>query len=586
MTHGNCLRIGLQLAGVLLPLASAHADSWGLVVACGEFENPAINPLAGCEADGQLAKRTLVNAAGIPEDHIVLLTTAGPSANVPRRARILQEFNALVRKTKPGDRVVVWISSHGSRVPDVDGDEKAGVIPFSYEAQYDEVWLAHDAFKEQKSDFATYVQDLSRKRPNAPMTPTEVGDFFGCVIDDEVRDWLTKLEGRRVVVVADTCHSGTSTRGLELQARRQKFVRVPNLPERSVGALLRDLPSSWNVVAGSESPPHILISACLPHQTTVDWSFLEASGWVDNGLLTYAVCLALGGAADADRDGQTTWAETHDFLRMYMRSQLCGIGVTPSVEFVNFGNREDQARSARLFWVSGSRLEKETVSPRELAPLRLWASRSSGEQYIELPEADAARILALPFVSRVPLGHQSDGYLLVKGLQGISERLAAKLLGEREREFRAEQDVRAWLSNNYAYRALGKWYRIEQPLGVRISSASLYEPVGTGQVEIPVQVSAPAHLAVLAAWMDAGGRVECRLIESSDRPESRHTVRFDKDVAGTLVVKVICSDRPVVEGLRSYLDDDADVDLVSFMTDVFLGRIDLSGFSLGTVVIN
>jgi len=77
--------------------------------------------------------------------------------------------------TSPGDTAIIYISTHGSRCPDDDGDEADG---------YDEFLALYD----------TQLDNLETVRRTA-------------LVDDECGHWLQKLDGRKIVVVLDACHS-------------------------------------------------------------------------------------------------------------------------------------------------------------------------------------------------------------------------------------------------------------------------------------------------------------------------------------------------------------------------------------------
>ena len=93
--------------------------------------------------------------------------------------------NTIVRRvaklTQPGDTVICYISTHGGRCADDNGDEEDG---------YDEFLVVYD------SD----IENLRTIRSSVLM-------------DDTFGRWLQALDGRKVIVVTDTCYSAGQATG-------------------------------------------------------------------------------------------------------------------------------------------------------------------------------------------------------------------------------------------------------------------------------------------------------------------------------------------------------------------------------------
>ncbi len=129
-------------------VSAAHYEGWE-------------GPLAACENDARdLA--TLARQQGYTPT--VLLTQQGT------RAALLKRLRAAARSLKAGDRFLLSFSGHGGQVPDTNRDEPD---------RKDETWCLWD----------------------------------GQLIDDELYFELSRFAaGVRVVVLSDSCHSGTVTR--------------------------------------------------------------------------------------------------------------------------------------------------------------------------------------------------------------------------------------------------------------------------------------------------------------------------------------------------------------------------------------
>lgn len=114
--------------------------------------------------------------------------TTGVPNQWATRDTVLGKLAHLATVSQPGDLVVVTYSGHGGQVPDINGDEDDCL---------DETWCLYD----------------------------------GQLIDDELyAAWSQFQAGVRIVVLSDSCHSGT-------------IARFAALPERSDGGLRRAMPN-------------------------------------------------------------------------------------------------------------------------------------------------------------------------------------------------------------------------------------------------------------------------------------------------------------------------------------------------------
>lgn len=205
-------------------------------------------PLGACEADAEdmrdLAKEQRFESSSL------LLTT-----NATRKA-VIDGIVDASKKLAAGDLFFLTYSGHGGQVPDQNGDDPDG---------QDETWCLFD----------------------------------GQLIDDELYVlWSRFKEGVRVLVLSDSCHSGTVTREALAQAANQtmadlkvlahygvKEIRPRAMPDAEAlktyrqnrtfyDALARDLPQQVPTPKASVR----LISGCQDNQTSLDGTF--------NGLFT------------------------------------------------------------------------------------------------------------------------------------------------------------------------------------------------------------------------------------------------------------------------------------------------------------
>src|SRR5262245_50499573 len=154
------------------------------------------NPLRGPANDVALLRRVLLERFGFRDADVVTLTEKAGKGRRPTRANIKDEFAALAKKARPGDRVVVLLSGHGSQQPEKDPPDPADPEPDGL----DEIFLPAD------------IGPWDGKK----------GTVVNAIIDDELRAWTKAItdRGASLFLIADCCHSGTILRGQENEVAR------------------------------------------------------------------------------------------------------------------------------------------------------------------------------------------------------------------------------------------------------------------------------------------------------------------------------------------------------------------------------
>jgi hypothetical protein len=155
----------------------------GLFIGIGAFLDPTIRPLPACVADARQMHDTMRRFGGL-DDAFLLLNDEATLRNIVEHIQ-----GRLVDVSLPGDTVFIYWSGHGGRCADNNGDEADGL---------DEYLVAYD----------TKVNDAEMVRRTALM-------------DDHCGRLLQDLDGRKIVVILDTCHSGG-------QAANEKGLRSLN----------------------------------------------------------------------------------------------------------------------------------------------------------------------------------------------------------------------------------------------------------------------------------------------------------------------------------------------------------------------
>jgi hypothetical protein len=93
------------------------SDKHALLVGVTNYLNPDVPKLKGPGHDVELMRLLLKNYGFAERAITVLKASDDPKSKRPTRQNILQELEALAGQVKRGDKVVVYLSGHGSRAP-------------------------------------------------------------------------------------------------------------------------------------------------------------------------------------------------------------------------------------------------------------------------------------------------------------------------------------------------------------------------------------------------------------------------------------------------------------------------------------
>jgi hypothetical protein len=188
------LAAALMLAGCC---AASAAKDRALLIGIDRYQSPYVANTDGGENDTTLLKEFLKAKLKFRETDIRVLKNEKATADGIRDA--VRDW--LIEGTRPGDRVFLAYAGHGTRVPD--------------EPKGDEV-LDH-------LDEALAVYDVEPKLPVVYGSPAVA--VSGYITDDEVSRWIADLHGRQVVMLFDSCHSGTISRGAGGEEAPSRFLR-------------------------------------------------------------------------------------------------------------------------------------------------------------------------------------------------------------------------------------------------------------------------------------------------------------------------------------------------------------------------
>lgn len=172
----------LALSALLLLLLATPANArtkHALIIGLGQYEDPTWPHING-DRDAALMASTL-KGSGFTDVRTLINQQATKQAIVAALQRLANHCQA-------GDIVCIHFSGHGQRMTDLSGDEPDG---------WDEAWIPYDARRKY--------------------SPIDNGSLH--LSDDDLAPLLTAIRQRigtkgSLIVIADACHSGDSTRGL------------------------------------------------------------------------------------------------------------------------------------------------------------------------------------------------------------------------------------------------------------------------------------------------------------------------------------------------------------------------------------
>lgn len=187
------------------------------------------NELNGCINDCIHMKELLIQSFGYDETNIICLTD--DTDDKPTKHNILHEFNKLVDNVDKDDTLCFFYSGHGTQIKDDENDEISGF------------------------DDAIYTLDKQ------------------VIIDDDILDILTKLNGAHITLFFDCCHSGTMC---DLQYNM-----------RYKGKLTKQHFEIWTEKSKSINGSVCMFSGCLDKQVSLDISFQGKKTIENDGAFTF-----------------------------------------------------------------------------------------------------------------------------------------------------------------------------------------------------------------------------------------------------------------------------------------------------------
>ena len=162
----------------------------GLFIGISTYKDDRVRDLKVCHRDAAIMAKAMEDVGDL--DGGGLLTDKDATLNNIRDA-----FRELAQKTKAGDEVFIYWSGHGARCADESTDKEE-------EDGYDEFLVPYDG----RTGSLTEVRK-------------------SMLLDDTFGRWVQDLDGRRVVIILDACHSGghsTNMKGFNLEGGYFDFI--------------------------------------------------------------------------------------------------------------------------------------------------------------------------------------------------------------------------------------------------------------------------------------------------------------------------------------------------------------------------
>jgi hypothetical protein len=192
-----------------------------------------------------------------------------------KRAAMVKAIGGLIDGGVKGDTLVITYSGHGTWVPDTDGDEPDG------------------------RDEALCPYDIATKGP---------------LLDDDLHAlFMRRAAGVRIVLISDSCHSGSVTRGDDVDVE-PGFPKIRFMPPEAWMPKDKLPPRSLVTVAArggmTRAGGDVLLAGCQDNEYSWDTSFRGRP----NGAFTF---YALKTLADAK---PTTYEKWYAAIRAYLPS--------------------------------------------------------------------------------------------------------------------------------------------------------------------------------------------------------------------------------------------------------------------------
>jgi hypothetical protein len=217
-------------------------EAFALIVGISKYREEAIPAVKYASRDAEIVAKYLENVGGIPRNNIKLLTDA--SATKSDLEAYIEDW--LVRRVSKDSVVFIYYAGHGA--PDIESKE-AYIVPY-----------------EGHPDFPSKLYSLKK-----------------------MYESLNKLSAKEIIVMLDSCFSGTGGRSVTKSGARPLVISIEN-PALASGKI--------NILAASTGS-----------QISSDYDSVK------HGLFTYYLLRGIRGEADKNGNGIIELGEIYDYVK-------------------------------------------------------------------------------------------------------------------------------------------------------------------------------------------------------------------------------------------------------------------------------
>ncbi|WP_282134729.1 caspase family protein [Seonamhaeicola maritimus] len=228
-----------------------HAEKYALIVAVGDYPKKTGWSSISSENDVPLIKGTLLNQDFNEKNITVLINEQATYKGIK------QALNELLKKVKPNDIVVIHYSGHGQQIFDdndeeIDGKDEA-LVPYDAWVRYNNNYQGENHFR-----------------------------------DDELGNYITKFRNKlnsngQLLLLLDSCHSGSSTRGGKARGGKPVFAPENWKPEKNGNVSGSDMNEKAKEKLHPNAAPFVLISGASANEENYEY---KGTGSLSNAFST------------------------------------------------------------------------------------------------------------------------------------------------------------------------------------------------------------------------------------------------------------------------------------------------------------
>lgn len=270
----------------LLASGQTNANTYAIVIGIDAYKN--FPSLDGAANDANIVANALTTIGVKPT---VLLNGDATRNNIKKA------WEDIAAQAKKGDTVYFTYAGHGAQQPErIKNTEEDG---------QDEFYVL--------ANFATSGSDSAER-----------------LMDDDLRDWFAKRPDVNIVLVSDSCHSGTMTRSYKKNHLKYRNLGRLNIQNDALPSATDNTASNGYKTKPTELA-HIIAFAGVPDHEEVPELTIEKQ---THGALSWHFSKGIMGLADTDKNGVVTAVELKDYVLEQVRMTTQG-QQHPQVSFIN-----------------------------------------------------------------------------------------------------------------------------------------------------------------------------------------------------------------------------------------------------------